>query len=103
MHRIVPVSVKLMGLDVETRHLLLGDLDALLVVSEVKIGVDAQTVRGCCVRYEINNDIQVREWSAPPVSRDVAEQAVLNLVPLAGSRWKVVDMNHQASFVCEIL
>ena len=41
----------------------------------------------------------INEWSPTPSLRDVAEQAVLDLVPLRRARRIVMDMEHEARLV----
>lgn len=40
---------------------------------------------------------------ASPIAGDVTEHTVFDLVPLAGTRWKVADFNRLADFIGELL
>ena len=68
--------------NVERLHLRIADLDALLVSSRVERTLDFQAGLGRRRRDQFDDGQSVRQWSATPGLRDVAEQAVLDLVPL---------------------
>jgi hypothetical protein len=52
---------------------------------------------------QIDNGSAGEQWSATPILGDKAKEAVLNLVPLARSRWKVADMHRQLDFISKLL
>src|SRR5262249_29965992 len=54
-------------------------------------------------RDQLDDSQSTFEWPASPVLRDMAEHAVLDLVPLRRARWIVVDVERQAGLVCELL
>ena len=56
------------------------------VLSLVQFGFDPKA-SGCSrTADQVDNSLKCTQWFASPILRDVAEQAVLNLVPLAGPR-----------------
>jgi hypothetical protein len=73
------------ALDVEGLHLGIADFDALLVGRGVERALDFQA--GFCRRRSNQLDYRhaIDEWSPAPGLRDVAEQAVLDLVPLCAA------------------
>ena len=80
--------MKCIARDVEGVHLGIGDLDALRVGAGIKFAPDPQA--GRCGRrgdqFDYGNP--AGQWLATPGLGDVAEQAVLDLVPLRRSRRK---------------
>ena len=56
------------------------------VLSRIQFGLDAQAGGGARTAYQVDNGLKGTQRLAAPVLRDVTEQAVLNLVPLAGAR-----------------
>ena len=55
--------------------------------------------RGSRCRDQVHHNLERLERNAPPVSGDVAEQAVFDLVPFAGARRIVADLDSEASLV----
>ena len=96
MDRVVPVAVKAMPLEAYRRQLRIGDGDATRVLAAVEFRPNAES--GPTVRRanEAHDRGQVDEWGAAPIHRDVREQPMLDLVPLARTRRKVTDRDHQA-------
>ena len=91
MDRVVPVAVKAMPLEAYRRQLRIGDGDATRVLAAVEFRPNAES--GPTVRRanEAHDRGQVDEWGAAPIHRDVREQPMLDLVPLARTRRKVTD------------
>ncbi len=96
MDRVVPVAVKAMPLEAYRRQLRIGDGDATRVLAAVEFRPNAES--GPTVRRanEAHDRGQVDEWGAAPIHRDVREHPMLDLVPLARTRRKVTDRDHQA-------
>ena len=100
---VVPIAVKACGFDVEGTELGLGELDAERIGPFVECGFDGQAGLGGCVRDEVDDDVVGEQGTTSPVLRDVAEHAVLNLVPLTRARRKVANGNAEPCFAGELL
>ena len=84
------------ALDVERPHLGIADLDALLVGFGIERACDFQTRLCRGRRDQLDDGHAIRERPAAPCLGDVAEQAVLDLVPLRRA-WRIVmDVEHEA-------
>ena len=101
--RVVPFTVELITADVQLFHLLLGDLDAALVSVGVQRALHAQAGAGRGSGDQVHDDFMADQRLAPPVLGDEGEEAVLDLVPLAGARWKMSQRDLQAGFVRQAL
>ena len=56
-----------------------------------------------CVGNQIDDDVMTDQSPVAPVLSDVAEHAVLDLVPLAGAWWKVAHMDWRLQAHCQLL
>src|SRR5271155_4228265 len=83
------------AIDVEGLHLGIANLDALLVGARVERTLDLQASLGRGRRDQLDDGQSVRQRSATPALRDMAEQAVLDLVPLRSTRRIVMDVDHK--------
>src|SRR3954469_4855365 len=83
--------VELVALDVEACHLLVANLDPLRIAPRVQHAVHCQPARRRGRGNQIHNGRMADERAASPILGDVAEQAMLDLVPLRGSGWIVAD------------
>src|ERR1035437_5713937 len=72
------------------------DLCSGRVAPWVQFGADFQTRFGGCVGDQLDDDFMTDQGPPPPVLGDVAEHAMLDLVPLAGSRRKMASPNRNA-------
>ena len=77
--------------DAEFFQIIVADLYPCFVFIRVQRGLNNETGLRSCARDEIQDDLVGRKWSASPVLGNATEQPMLNLVPLAGSRWKMTD------------
>ena len=89
--------------DVERGHLGVADLDALLVGPRVERALDLQAGLGRRRGNQLDDGHEIRERFAAPVLRDVAEQAMLDLVPLGRARRIVADLDRHDDLVGELL
>src|SRR5258708_12767417 len=89
--------------DVEAFHYGFADLNPLLVAARVERALDLQTGLGRRRPDQFDHGEAIGKWPAAPVLRDVAEQPVLDLVPLRCSRRIVVDADHEAGLVGQLL
>ena len=71
----------------------LGDDEAGLIASLIELGLDAQPRGRAGVADQVDEGFEGAERTAPPVLRDVAEEPMLDLVPFAGARREVRDVN----------
>ncbi len=95
--------MEIVALEMEVVHLQIGDFDSGGVGRGIEFGLDAEAfVRGCG-GDELDNDFMADEGFAAPVSGDVAKQTMLDLVPFAGSWWKMTDVYLQARRIGEVL
>src|SRR5438445_12656757 len=90
-------------LDVERLHLGIGDFDALLVGRGIERTFDFQAGFGRRRSNQLNYGHAIDEWSPAPILRDVAEQAVLDLIPLRRARRIVMAVEHGASLVAALV
>lgn len=85
------------------RHLRVGDSDAGGIVPAVEFSTDVQAGAAVGRTDETDDRRQIDERRAPPVHRDVREQAVLDLVPFARARREVTDGDGEPGAVGELL
>lgn len=81
---------------VEAAHLLVGDLDSGIVVFGNQIGADSEAGSSLGRADEVEHGVHVGERLAGPVPADLAEQAVLDGVPLGGARRIVAHGDDEA-------
>src|SRR5271170_4524944 len=91
------------AVDVEGLHLGIANLDALLVGARVERTLDLQASLGRGRRDQLDDGQSVRQRSAAPALRDMAEQAVLDLVPLRSTRRIEMDVDHKLRRIGELL
>ena len=103
MNRIIPVTVKVVALKVQRRHLLWRDGHSLGVFILIDLGSDteARSRRGRC--DQTDNDRQADQGLAAPVHGNVGKETVFDLVPLAGSSREVADRDRESGPVREAL
>ena len=77
--------------DVHGGEFLVGDFDFLWVGSVVELGVDLQSGAGRRGGDQVDDDLVTDQRLAAPVGRDEAEQAMLDLVPLARAWREMAD------------
>ena len=71
--------------DVEASHCGFADLYALLVAARVEGALDLQTGFGRGRADQFDDGKTIRKRPAAPVLRDMAEQPVLDLIPLCAA------------------
>ena len=92
-----------MSADTQQLHLLVGDLLSLLVDFGVEVGSDGQAGAGPGGGDIVEDGVIGLERHPLPVSADLAEQEVLDWVPLRGSGRVVADSDAQAVAIGELL
>src|ERR1700746_3710781 len=93
---IIPVAVEGGRFELDGGQLSVCDLDSGRVGGGIESSLDFQS--GTCggVANEVDDHLQADQWSATPVLGNVAEQAVLDRIPLAGPRRKVTHVDAQS-------
>src|SRR5271154_5366863 len=79
---VIPLGMEGVAFDVEGRHFGVADSDALFIGIGVEFAADRQSRLGCGRRDQLDDRRPAGERPATPILRDVAEQAVVDLVPL---------------------
>jgi hypothetical protein len=77
VHGVVPVRVEFVAVELagfEVPDLLVADLDALFVGTEVEFGVDRQPGRCCCGPDGLDDDLVGGQGSGAPAAADRGEQ-----------------------------
>ena len=100
---VVPVAVKLIGNQRDGVHLRLGHRHAGRVQTGVEFRLYLKPGLGSCVADAVDDGLVGRQRGAPPVRRDVAEESVLDLVPLARAGGEMTHVNGQAGLVRQLL
>ena len=81
--------------EIESTQVGIGDIQAYRIDSSIQFGADPQSGMSRRIRNQIDDDFVARQGLASPVLGNVAEHAVLDLVPLAGPRREVAHMDGQ--------
>src|SRR5512135_289856 len=96
LDRIVPLPVKVMRVQVHACQFLIFDLHLDGITLRVEGRPDTQTPLRCCRSDQIDDDLVTDQGPAPPIHRDVREQTMLDLVPLAGP-WGIMTNGYLQS------
>jgi hypothetical protein len=102
-NRVVPVTMELGSFDPQGCHLGIADFDPSGILASVQSSLDTQSLRCRGGANEADDDLPAHQRLATPVGRDVAEHAVLDLVPLARARGQVADTDAQTAVIGEAL
>jgi hypothetical protein len=95
--------VERVAVEVDCRDRVVGDADLVGMGAVVEAGVDLKAgARGRCAA-QVDDRLQAVRRLAAPVDRDVAEQPVLDAVPLAGGGRQMADRDVKARLVGELL
>src|SRR5277367_5639224 len=100
---VIPLVMEGVAFDVEGRHFGVADSDALFIGIGVEFAADRQSRLGCGRRDQLDDRRPAREWPATPILRDVAEQAVFDLVPLGCAGRIMADDDGQSGLIGELL
>ena len=95
--------MKLGQLEIESAEFGVGNLQADRIDASIQFGADLQSCLCRRVRDQIDDDVVTHQWSATPILSDVAEHAMLDLVPLAGSRREMAYPNRNAQVHSQVL
>src|SRR5271166_1199624 len=91
--------MEFVALEIEHRHLLIGYLDPLWIGVGVEFAADRQSGLGRGVGDELDHGETAGERVGTPVLGNVAEHAMLDLVPLRGAGGIMADLESQAGVV----
>src|SRR3954470_21334987 len=80
--RVIPLRGPWIGGDVEGRHLLVGNADRLGICVLIQLAAHRQSGLGRGGGDKIDDSEATEQWLAAPGLGDVAEHAMLDLVPL---------------------
>src|ERR1019366_6505085 len=100
---IVPLRMECITRDVEGLHLRVADLDALRVAARIQLAAHGQASRGRGGGNQFDHCFATGQGLASPGLSDVAEQPVLDLVPLQRAWGVMADLKRQAGFVSQVL
>ena len=82
---------------------LVTDYNSSLVMIPVDSGAHRQTCFGRGVSNKVNNDSVGGEWTPAPVLADETEETMFDLVPFAGPRRKMTNLQAQAQVIGQLL
>jgi len=100
---VVPLPVEAVGFQVDRLHLLVGDPPPRGVFSAAQTTDDLQALCGRCPRDQVGDRLVVAQRFAPPSRGDEREEAMLDLVPLAGARQEMTHRHRPSHFVGQLL
>src|ERR1700733_7298476 len=100
---VVPLAMEVVARDADCLHLLVGDVDTFRVEVAVDLAADLEASFRRCGADELDNNLVADQRLAAPVHGDEGEQAMFDLVPLAGTRRQVGHGHFQAGLVGKAL
>ncbi len=103
MNRVVPIAVKVRLGDFDPCQLIVAHGYPRLVLGRVQRSSNQQTLLCSGVGNQVHDDFVSSQRPAAPVLRDEAEQAMLNLVPLARTRREMTHVQAESYFVGQFL
>ena len=92
-----------MAFDFHGSQFLIGDFGLKWINSFVEFGFDAQSLIGAGVSDQIDDYLMADQRTTTPILGYVAEHPMFDLVPFAGARWKVTNMNRHVQPCRKIL
>ena len=95
--------MKRISLDRQGGQLFVGHLNPGFVSVLVEAGPDFQALPGRGSGDQVHHHFPADQGTPSPVGRDVAEHPVLDLVPVARSRWKVAHLDRKGEIVGQFL
>lgn len=90
-------------LKIDTGGFIIGDDNASWVAIGIKLGMNQQTLLGGGVANRVENDFETGQWSTALVHGNLAEHAMLDLIPFACTWWKMTNRNGSVQFVGQAL
>ena len=89
--------------DIDGGEVVIGNDDAFWIEVFIEFAMDGKTGTRSGSRDQIDNDAMADQRFGAPVVAYEGEQSVLDLVPLAGARWKVTDRDVDSDLVGQVL
>ena len=89
--------------DVDVRHFFLRHLSPWRVTTPVQATGDRQALGGGRAGNQSDHGLVIPQGFPSPVGGNEREQAVLHLVPLAGSRWEMAHRNRKPRLIGQAL
>ncbi len=83
--------MELMAGDVHGSELIVGDPDAGRIGHGIELTTHLETGFCSCRADQLNDHLMADQRLSPPVAGDEGEEAMLNLIPLAGAWRQVTD------------
>ena len=87
-----------MRLQFDLLHLLIGNLQGNGIFPFVQFGFDLQAGLSRGTANQIHDHFMADPRAPSPVHADMRKEPMLNLIPFAGSGWKMTDRDLQAYF-----
>ena len=103
MDLVIPLAVELIANDGQFRHVLIWDLYARSIERIVNLSLDCQPFLSACVGNEVDDHGSAFQGSTAPVLTDMAEHPMFDLVPFAGARREMTDMNGHIELLSQLL
>ena len=100
---VIPIAVESARREPQGLHLLICDSDLLWVLLAIEQAAHGQALLGSGRGDEVDDRRVRQQRFSTPVLADEGEHPMLDLVPLAGSRWQVTYVYGQAGLIGESL
>src|SRR4051812_12790887 len=100
---VVPFTMKLVPLEGQFSKLFVRHLEPGFVGILVQLGANVEPCFGGRAADQIDHDLAADQGASAPVVGDVAEHPMFDRVPLAGSGWKVTDLDLDAELIGQLL
>src|SRR5205085_6435586 len=99
MDRVVPIAMERVAREADASQLLVGDLDPTSVVPAIDLAPYSEPGRRGGRRDQADDGGVRQQRLASPVLGDEGEEAVLDLVPLAGPRRQMAHRDREPRLV----
>src|SRR6266849_5995878 len=100
---VVPVPMEAVAFQVDAVHLIVGDSPAGGVFSAVQTTDNLKALGGRRPSDQVDDGFIVAQRLASPIRGDEREEAMLDLVPLAGARREMTHRQRPSRFVGQLL
>ena len=102
-NNIVPLSVELVGFDVNFLHLGLGHADPFVIFPPVDSRLDSQARLRARRTDKLDDNFSAIKRPSPPVPGNVTKHPVFDYVPFAGAGREVAHLDFHAQLVGKLL